>query len=162
MTKSIEKSSRRPVLRSAKEADLDRILELEEQVFPDAWPLAAFEEHMDSAEADLLVVESDSRIIGYACYRVDSGDLHLTNLAVEAAYRRKSVAKGLLDHILGLARSRVCELVFLEVRVSNEAARGFYEQAGFETCDRCPGYYDDPVEDAIVMSKRVDATRHDN
>jgi ribosomal-protein-alanine N-acetyltransferase len=161
LTRSTKNGKNRPALRSAADPDLNRILELEEEIFPDAWPLAAFEEHLDTDEAELLVAEIDGRIVGYACCRFDGDDLHLTNLAVEARFRRKSVAKGLLDHILGLARDRASDLVLLEVRVSNEAARGFYEAAGFDICDTCPGYYDNPDEDAIVMSKWVDATHRD-
>ena len=140
-------------------ADLDRIDVLEGRIFPDPWPIAAFEEHLDEPEAGALIAESDDSIVGYACYRFDCGEVHLTNLAVDPAYRRKSVANELLEHILGLARSRKCELIFLEVRSSNRTAHRFYEAAGFGTIDRCAGYYENPAEDALVMSRWVTLDR---
>jgi ribosomal-protein-alanine N-acetyltransferase len=81
----------------------------------------------------------------------------MTNLAVDPAHRRKSVAKELLGYILGLARRRDCELMLLEVRSSNEIARQFYEAEGFVTVEQSPSYYDDPTEDALVMMRRIRA-----
>ena len=139
--------------------DLPPIDVLERRIFPDPWPIAAFEEHLDEFDAGGLVALAGRLIVGYACYRFDCGEVHLTNLAVDREYRRKSVAKELLGHILGMAQRRDCELIFLEVRTSNETARKFYEAAGFATIDRCTSYYDNPTEDALVMSRWVNTDR---
>jgi len=149
----------KPVIRAMTAADLDRIDELEVQIFPDSWPTVAFEEHLDDTDAGGVVALSDGVIIGYSCYWNDGEQMHLTNMAVDPAYRRKSVANELLGHILGLAREWECELIFLEVRTSNETAHRFYESAGFRTIDRCTGYYDDPAEDALVMSRWIEPDR---
>ena len=152
----------RLVLREMTSADLWLIDALERKIFPDPWPLAAFEEHLDEVDTGGLVAEHRGRIVGYVCYRFDCGDAHLTNLAVDPAYRRKSVAKELLDYILDIALKRECELIFLEVRISNEIARKVYEVAGFATVDRCTSYYDNPAEDALVMSRWVSKTPDGN
>ncbi|MBD3258944.1 ribosomal-protein-alanine N-acetyltransferase, partial [candidate division GN15 bacterium] len=89
--------------------------------------------------------------IGYACYVFISDEAHLANIAVVPAYRRKSVAKQLLDRILQLAQEAGCRLILLEVRASNNAARRFYEKAGFTELYQRPRYYRHPVEDAVVM-----------
>lgn len=137
------------------ETDLPMIEALEDQIFPDPWPVAAFEEHLEEDDAGGLIAEIGSRMVGFACYRFDCGEAHLTNLAVDPAHRRKSVARELLGHILGLALERECELIFLEVRTSNEIARQFYEAEGFAIVERCLAYYGDPEEDAIVMKRWV-------
>ena len=149
----------KPVIREMVAADLDRIDELEEQIFPDPWPTVAFEEHLKDPEAGGAVSLSGDVIIGYSCYWGDSGQMHLTNMAVDPVYRRKSVANDLLAHILDLARKQGCELIFLEVRVSNEIAHQFYKSAGFQTIDRSAGYYNDPTEDALVMSRWIEPDR---
>jgi [ribosomal protein S18]-alanine N-acetyltransferase len=143
-------------LREMAPADLTQVLVIEKAVFTDAWPKDEFEEHMDGSEAGALVAEGDGRLAGYACYQIEDHKLHLTNLAVDDAFRRKSVAKQVLSHILDLARDRDCELIFLEVRISNEAARCFYEASGFRIVDRCRRYYVSPVEDAFIMTRWVD------
>ena len=41
--------------------------------------------------------------------------------------------------------------VLLEVRVSNQPALAFYEALGFVKTRLRPGYYADPIEDAVLM-----------
>ena len=151
----------RITLRPMRFSDMPEVEKLENDIFSDPWPKDAFEEYLDSLEAGGWVAAVQSRIIGYACCWFDSGQTHLTNMAVAPAYRRKSVAKRLMDCILSLARERECELVYLEVRISNEAARRFYETLGFETVDRRIRYYEHPVEDALIMVRRPDSVHSD-
>jgi ribosomal-protein-alanine N-acetyltransferase len=47
--------------------------------------------------------------------------------------------------------------VFLEVRQSNTDARAFYATLGFLEVGRRRGYYRDPAEDALVLSRSVSA-----
>ena len=42
----------------------------------------------------------------------------------------------------------------LEVRVSNKAAIHMYEKVGFVSEGIRPGFYEKPVEDAMIMWKR--------
>ena len=42
--------------------------------------------------------------------------------------------------------------VWLEVRVSNAPAIALYRSFGFRETGRRPRYYDEPVEDALLMS----------
>lgn len=150
-----EKSKLRPVLREMLESDLSLILALERQIFSDAWPRSAFEDILSDENWHATVAISDDVIIGYACILIVAGELHLANLAVDPLWRRKSVAKGLLDHILQQAEQGACDSVILEVRPSNAAAKKFYEQAGFIDLYRRPNYYQQPLEDALVMIKHL-------
>ena len=148
-------------IRPMRFSDLPEVARLENDIFSDPWPLDAFEEYLDSLDGIGWVVTVQSRIVGYACCGLDTGILHVTNLAVVPAYRRKSVAKRLMDCILTLARERECELVYLEVRITNEAARRFYEALEFETVDRKISYYEHPAEDALIMVRRLKAVHKD-
>lgn len=132
-------------------AHLSRVLTLERETFPDPWPESAFTNHIDLSGWSALVVVKDDQIIGYACYRTSDGQAHLTNLATAASFRRKSVAKRLLDSILRLVRREGCDIIRLEVRPSNEAAIAFYEKQKFALLSRTADYYTSPVEDAVVM-----------
>jgi ribosomal-protein-alanine N-acetyltransferase len=138
-------------LRDMTSGDLDEIVRLEALIFPDAWPESSFRELLSDQDWGALVAEMDGRIVGYACYLVVVDEAHVANIAVDPDYRRKSVAKRLLDRILGIAREASCVQILLEVRPSNSAARTFYEQAGFVELYRRPGYYRQPREDALVM-----------
>jgi ribosomal-protein-alanine N-acetyltransferase len=149
-------------LRPMRFSDLPEVEKLENDIFSDPWPNDFFEEYLDSLNAGGWVAAVQSRIVGYACCGFDSGHTHLTNMAVAPAYRRKSVAKRLMALILSVTRDRECELIHLEVRISNEAARRFYEALGFETVDQRVRYYEHPVEDALIMVRHLDSMHSDN
>ena len=54
----------KPVIRPMTSADLDRIDELEKQIFPDSWPVTAFEEHLDNPGAGGVVALNEDITIG--------------------------------------------------------------------------------------------------
>ncbi len=143
------------VIRELTGADVDQVLALEKDIFPDPWPRSAFEEQLSGPQWGGIVAEHEGRVIGYACYLIVSTESHLTNIAVDPRHRRKSVAKRLLTRILEIVNERQCEMLLLEVRTSNHAAITFYERFGFEMLYRRPNYYRRPVEDALVMVRHL-------
>ncbi len=161
MTRKTSNSMIVPVLRDMTPDDIDAVFALELEIFPDAWPRTAFDEIFveDTWGATVAVVEGE--IVGYACHMIVAGEAHLANMAVAPAWRRKLVAKQLLDRILKFALDDACEIILLEVRPSNEAARRFYAKAGFVELYRRPGYYRHPVEDAVVMLRHLQTVRDD-
>jgi ribosomal-protein-alanine N-acetyltransferase len=76
-----------------------------------------------------------------------AGEREILNLAVAPDFRRKGVARALLDRAL----EAFCGEVFLEVRESNGVAKKFYKSLGFKELSKRKGYYDNPPETAIVM-----------
>lgn len=135
--------------------DLREVLKLEASAFTDPWSKSVFEEFLPGGTGFGITVRAAQELIGYACYFIEPPQVHLTNLAVKPAARRKSVAKRLLDRILDVALDKGCGEIALEVRVSNEAAQRLYEREGFTVSGRLARYYDRPVEDAFVMSRRI-------
>jgi ribosomal-protein-alanine N-acetyltransferase len=135
--------------------DLAAISELENVIFPDPWPFSAFEEALADEECCQLVAEYDGWIVGYAVYLTDGTESRVANIAVAPEYRRKSVAKQLLRHILDVVSETDCSLVLLEVRPSNFEARELYGEFGFRDLYRKPNYYRRPVEDALVMVRHL-------
>ncbi|MGH8016569.1 MAG: ribosomal protein S18-alanine N-acetyltransferase [Candidatus Zixiibacteriota bacterium] len=131
--------------------DVDKVVGIEKECFPDPWPRSAFEDIVKSPDHGGLVAVMDDKIIGYGCYLIIVNEAHLTNLAVKPDFRRKSVAGRLLSYIMEIANRKGCEYILLEVRPRNESAVAFYEKAGFKLLYRRPRYYRNPVEDALVM-----------
>lgn len=138
-------------IREMSEADLPQVVSLEKQIFPDPWPQSAFLEQITDRGWVAIVAEVNDRIIGYACYFYMVEECRLANIAVDPAYRRKSVASKLLEAILSTVQESGCECLLLEVRPSNVEARAFYERFGFTLLYRKPNYYRHPVEDALVL-----------
>ncbi len=134
-----------------KHADLEKIVDLEHEIFPDPWSFSAFQEQVEDDGWGGFVALSNSEIIGYACYFISVHEAHLTNIAVSAEFRRKSVAKLLLDNIFSIVKESNCEFLLLEVRPSNKSAIAFYEKYDFKLLYQRPRYYHNPIEDALVM-----------
>ncbi|MEA1981587.1 MAG: ribosomal protein S18-alanine N-acetyltransferase [candidate division Zixibacteria bacterium] len=138
-------------IRPMTQDDLDRVIELEINIFPDPWSRSVFEEQFSDDSWGSVVALSDGLIIGYACYLTVGVESHLTNIAVDPDYRRKLVAYHLLATILEAVKKEDCEYILLEVRPSNKSAISFYNENNFSVLCRYPGYYRNPTEDAYVM-----------
>ena len=81
---------------------------------------------------------------------VDEG--YIDNIAVTPDARRHGVASALLDVYCRFGAVNLAFLT-LEVRASNQAARGLYEKYGFQQAGLRPGYYQHPREDAVIMTR---------
>ncbi len=150
-----------PVVRAMTDADIDAVTALEVLIFPDPWPRSAFVEQLKDDTWGALVAEADGQIIGYACYLLAHNESHLTNIGVVPDWRRKSVARQLLERILGIVTERGCDILLLEVRPSNADARAFYAKHGFRELYRRPNYYRRPVEDALVLVRYLEQTQNE-
>ena len=64
-------------------------------------------------------------------------------------------AQQLLQMLLVKAKETGCEQVMLEVRESNAAARQLYRKNEFEELAVRKQYYTQPVENGIVMNRKL-------
>jgi ribosomal-protein-alanine acetyltransferase len=77
-------------------------------------------------------------------------DWELENIVVKGTARRFGVATLLLNELVAHARSQNGSVILLEVRKSNQRARGLYRKLGFEETGLRKSYYASPDEDAIL------------
>lgn len=94
---------------------------------------------------------SAKRLLGFLIARLQAPECELENIVVSRSEQRKGIGRHLLNALKLAASETNCELVFLEVRESNQAARAFYERAGFKREGRRKSYYSNPLEDAILF-----------
>jgi putative acetyltransferase len=86
-----------------------------------------------------LVAWTPSGAAGFACLRVTpaigSTDSHalLTELYVREAYRRRGIARALVEEAEALALQQGATELYLFTGERNVGARAFYEQLGFTT-----------------------------
>lgn len=104
----------------------------------------------DSGTVDSGAVASGA-VVGYAGSIVMVDDLHITNIAVDPAFRRRGIASDLMSSVIAYARDAEVTGVTLEVRASNEAALALYRRFGFAPEGVRKGYYHDPTEDALLL-----------
>ncbi len=152
-------------VRQAERADLVSVMRIERASFPQPWPYDAFTRYLDrpgflvavDADADRTVDDgSAGGVIGYVVAdRVQNHGQalgHVKDLAVHPERRGEGVGSTLLSEALSVLSPAS---VKLEVRESNDAARGLYGRFGFRPVKRVPRYYDDG-EDAVVMVRHPD------
>jgi ribosomal-protein-alanine N-acetyltransferase len=98
------------------------------------------------------IAEHEGRVIGFLMGRAAADEFEILNLAVTQACRRRGVATGLLQTMAAWARTAGTKRAYLEVRASNEGALALYMHHGFTACGRRTAYYQNPREDAILLS----------
>ena len=90
-------------------------------------------------------------MVGYAGLMTVAEDGHITTVAVDPQWHRRSIGTRLLLALLDQAVARGVHDVTLEVRMSNAAAQTMYRRFGFAPAGVRRGYYVDNAEDAMVM-----------
>ncbi len=136
------------------EADLPGILAIERASFRHPWSAEAFRAEARNPIARVRVLRHASgRVLGYVVFRLYEQAVHLLNIAVDPACRRRGLGRRLLQEVVREARRHGLPWVVLEVRVSNEPAQRLYEAFGFRRVQRLPAYYGD--EDAWLYLYEV-------
>jgi [ribosomal protein S18]-alanine N-acetyltransferase len=140
-----------------KKGDIDQVLEIERASFSMPWSRNLFlSEFRSPLVSSLMVALADDplsrRVIGYIVFWHVANEMHILNLATTPGERRKGVAKNLVLAALKRAYQKGATRAFLEVRASNAAAQRLYSKLGFMGTSVRRGYYDSPVEDALMMT----------
>ena len=141
-------------IREWTESDIAKIAEIEERCFQDAWSVVAFEDILKYPIHHSFLVEEGGQVCAYACVLVLFEDAELENIAVDLPYRKRGIAKALMDALHEKAKALGAKRCLLEVRVSNAPAISLYEKYGYEKYGVRKRYYEDG-EDAFVMQKQL-------
>ncbi len=131
--------------------DLDIVMMIEQSSFSTPWSRGSFRNLLKRTDADLWVAVAEDEVVGYAVVWYAATEGELGNLAVSPGRRGQGVGRWLLDWTLQKAAERGAERIFLEVRMSNQAALDLYESRGFVQVGLRRRYYRAPTEDARVM-----------
>jgi len=132
---------------------LAAVAALERLCFTTPWTEAMLEEELYNDTASFIVAQrADGEVLGYAGLHVILDEGYIDNVAVRPEYRRQGVADRLLDVFCRFGQARLAFLT-LEVRPSNTAAVALYEKHGFTEAGRRKNYYENPTEDALLLTK---------
>jgi ribosomal-protein-alanine N-acetyltransferase len=132
------------------EADYSAVLNLAEDVVAAALNL----------RRQIFVVEKDAaseNLQGFLLVKcivlAEQSLAEIENLAVDSTARRRGAGRALLAAALDWAREQGAERMQLEVRAGNEAALALYRAMAFCEVGRRPGYYSQPVEEAVLLDR---------
>ncbi len=141
--------------------DLDEVMRIEEVSFSSPWSRGMFlSELKDNPFSNLLTAKmiqpvgssTQKSLLGYCCFWVVFGEVHIMNLAVHPDWRMKGIATRLVEETISISRQHGVKKLHLEVRRSNDPARRLYEKFGFKVITVRPNYYSQPREDALLMA----------
>lgn len=137
-----------------KAEDVPEISRLEREAFSMPWSEEDFEGMIRSENARYYVAEKEGAILGGCGLYIVLEEASITNVVIRREARNQGVGTELMRHMMEMCRRDGVKAFTLEVRVSNKAAIHMYEKVGFVSEGIRPGFYEKPVEDAMIMWKR--------
>lgn len=133
-------------------ADLDAVADLEKAIFPHPWSRLDFEQELTrNVAARYLVAEVEGTVVGYAGAWVILDESHITNIALDEAWRGKHIGRKLTEGLMQYISNLGAAYATLEVRKSNIVAQKLYASVGFVSVGVRKRYYEDNREDALLM-----------
>ena len=88
-----------------------------------------------------LVACDGQLVVGFAMMQFGDERAHLALLAVRPLYRRRGIARRLVEWLVESAQTAGIATIHLELRASNHAAKRFYRVLDFSETVLVPGYY---------------------
>lgn len=135
--------------------DLDQIINIEYQCFKSKYSKQEFlNELNDNPFSKLLVMEVDKEIVGYIDYWITFETAQLCKIAINPKHQGKKYSQVLMDYMHNDCINEGCEVISLEVRISNEKAISLYKKYDYVIANTRKNYYEDG-EDAYLMVKGV-------
>ena len=135
---------------------LSQAAEIERLCFSDPWSEKMLAEHLaNPCSLTLAAVGDTGRLLGYVGLLAVVDEGYITNVAVRPDCRRQGVASSLLQALEARGRARNLTFLTLEVRQSNAPARALYEKLGYIQAGLRRNYYENPREDAVIMTKTL-------
>ena len=141
------------VIREMNENDAEQVFNIEKAAFGRPWTREALLASAMREDTVFIVAKTGGEIAGYACAYVSFDEAELVRIATAADKRRQGLGETVLLEMEKAAKERGADVIILEVRQSNEAARRMYEKNGYENIGIRKNFYDFPKEDAVIMRK---------
>jgi len=138
--------------------DLDRVIALEQTLHHEPWTAEQIRDTLNAAHHHRWVITDTSNyVLGYLIALIVADSAEILTCGVDTTHQRCGLATQLLYTLKKTARTHDVTTVFLEVRESNQAARGCYQCIGFQEVGRRRDYYrlNTTREDAIVMAWQI-------
>ncbi|MEY3219579.1 MAG: ribosomal-protein-alanine N-acetyltransferase [Pseudomonadota bacterium] len=139
----------RPLLHS----DLSAIMKIEQRACQFPWTMGIFQDCLKSGYV-CWGLDISNHLIGYGIVSVAAGESHVLNIVIDPDFQKKGYGNYLMRYLLYLAKKHGAEIIFLEVRTSNETAHRLYRQLGFNEIGIRKNYYPSKKgrEDAIILA----------
>lgn len=145
------------IVRELKVEDSAAVAEMEQQIFSDPWSEKSVMETVQQKQSVCFAAEKAGHLLGYLLAYHAADEAEIARIAVQKETRRQGAAGKLMQALEHYCEEHKMEKLLLDVRESNEAARSFYTKNGFVEDGIRQGFYTNPSEDAVLMSRQLGA-----
>ena len=142
------------IIKPLTEEYVDQVCVLEEEAFSMPWHRESFLEMIANENACYLVALMGDEVVASCGLRHIVGEGEITNVVTKNTMRGKGLGRKILLRLLEEGAKIGAEAFTLEVRVSNAPAIHLYESLGFVSEGIRKNFYEEPIEDALIMWKR--------
>ena len=150
------------MIRRCEARDLPTVVDINLLTLPEHYSDYFFESILRELPESFIVAELYNKVVGYIMCKIEFGFSnfrklgfvkkgHVVSVAVLNEHRNQGLGKALMLEGINGVIARKTDEIYLEVRVSNEAAVRMYERLGFQIKSRLRAYYRDG-EDAYLMA----------
>ena len=149
------------VLREYLKGDLDEIVRLDERCFDEEFRFdrRSMQAYAEARNAVSLIAEKRGEIVGFVIAHLDrvSAGLrgYVVTLDVAAGYRRRGLARRMMEAAEMLAETAGALRMELHVFTENEKAIRFYERIGYQRVATVPRFYGAEGLDAFEYRKEL-------
>jgi ribosomal-protein-alanine N-acetyltransferase len=131
--------------------DLPAVEGVEQRSYNTPWSRTMFSGEISRPGSRCYGAFERKVLTGYLIVARYTDAWHVMNVAVDEPFRRRGVARLMLETMLRETDVDGTRGHTLEVRVSNVSAIRLYESLGFRPAGMRRGYYTDDREDALIM-----------
>ena len=138
--------------------DIPALAEIERLCFESPWSESSLEFLLRDKNVGFVAL-CDGEIAAYCGLICVLDEGQISNIATHPKYRRRGLARAIMEEIDRYSLENGIVFLSLEVRESNEAARTLYSSCGWIDAGIRKGFYSKPTENAVVMTKALNVER---
>jgi ribosomal-protein-alanine N-acetyltransferase len=137
--------------------DIPAVLQIQEECQLSPWDNNSYRKALKDPDFMLYIAKVGGLAVGFTALRLITSEnsCELLNIGVLPPQRKKLIGEGLISQLFSDISGRA-DRIFLEVRAGNDGAIAFYKKYGFYPIGVRKNYYSDPLENALLMEKRLD------
>jgi ribosomal-protein-alanine N-acetyltransferase len=109
---------------------------------------------IEDTSKNIIVARNNEKLLGFGIMTYRNNDANLDLLAVKQNYRRRGVARSIVEWLIEVALEAGVHSVYVQVRKFNTGAVEFYRKLSFEQIDEFAGYYQGK-ETGVIFCKTL-------
>jgi ribosomal-protein-alanine N-acetyltransferase len=134
--------------------DMPEVLQIEQDSHDYPWTEEDFLHCLRQRNCIGMVAELGEQVVGFMIYELHKSHLHILNLAVHPAHRRRRIGTQMVQKLVSKLSSHRRNCITLEIRETNLESQLFYRTVGFSAVAVLRDHFEDTGEDAYRMQYR--------